>query len=402
MWIPRTPAELTAGLVDVQETSWLEFKREFPSSGDNADIATDIGAMSTDGGVIIYGVAEDKATRIFSPAPIILKGCSERLSQVVASRIAGSPSFECFELGLGDGTGYLVVAVPLSPSAPHVVENGDTRRTYGRSGPRNVELSQGDLDRLFDRRRKFESDEAAQLELARSLSPIQSGDPNQPGVLNLVIRPIGGPSDLVSHVLEIDERTQFHTFVANALNAPTFLNDFGPSLTTLLISGTYQRTSDGVELVGAIRSTDKIRAHMEILRDGTIRLNVGSVTQPHDGGEYRFIRDDLIARFALRTAHLASRIYEGASYFGPVDISYVVRDCSGAFSNGYNSPQFLPAVDTPNGVSAIERPNFRRVTTDSLRRDKIQDTMTEVLNPFLRPIRALSWQNPLLLSAISP
>lgn len=403
MWIPRTTTELVAALDGIQETSWLDFKREFPSSGDNATIATDIGAMSTDGGVIIYGVAEDKSTGIFSPAPIVLKGCSERVSQVVASRVAGSPNFECIELPRGDGTGFLVLAVPLSPNAPHVVENGDTRRTYRRSGPRNVELTQGDLDRLFDRRRRFESDVTAQLELTETLSPVHSGEyPEQPGIFHLVIRPIAGSAELMSRVVDIDERTQFVTFIAQTLIVPIFINDFGPGLSTLLTSGAYKRTPDGVALTGSILGSNKIRAHMEILRDGTIRLNVASVTEPSDGGEHTFVRDDLLARFTLQTAYLASRIYEAASYFGQVDISYVVRDCAGALSSGYLNPRFATLVDAPNAVSAAERPHFRRVTTDSLRRDNIQGTLTELLDPFLRPIRSLSWPSPLLISAMAP
>ncbi len=98
VWIPQTKNELIGGLPDVSETAELEFKQQLPAAGKNEEIAIDVAAMTTDGGTIIYGVAEDKSLGTFIAAPIPLPGAMERISNVVNSSIAGSPSVDIFSL----------------------------------------------------------------------------------------------------------------------------------------------------------------------------------------------------------------------------------------------------------------------------------------------------------------
>jgi hypothetical protein len=95
-------------------------KEQLPPSGKNEDIAVDVAAMTTDGGTIIYGVAENKAIGTFTAAPIPLPGAMERISNVVKGSIAGSPSFDVYPLDPGQPTGFLVVSVPASMNAPHL------------------------------------------------------------------------------------------------------------------------------------------------------------------------------------------------------------------------------------------------------------------------------------------
>ena len=61
MWVPRDASEIeeAARSGALEETTSFDAKAELPSSKKNADLAVDIAAMSTDGGVLLYGVAED-------------------------------------------------------------------------------------------------------------------------------------------------------------------------------------------------------------------------------------------------------------------------------------------------------------------------------------------------------
>ncbi len=140
MWIPQSAVELLAGLPNVVEGPALEFKQKLPDPGKNEDIAVDVAAMTTDGGMIIYGVAEDKVLRTFSATPVLLDGVVERVTNVVKSRVAGSPSFDAFPLDAGNGTGFLVVSVPASMNAPHQVTVKGNYRFYGRGPGGNVIL----------------------------------------------------------------------------------------------------------------------------------------------------------------------------------------------------------------------------------------------------------------------
>lgn len=67
-------------------------KRLCPTSGKNADLAVDVAAMTTDGGVLLYGVAEDEHGRPTVPRPMELAGTAERVGQIVASSISEVPT----------------------------------------------------------------------------------------------------------------------------------------------------------------------------------------------------------------------------------------------------------------------------------------------------------------------
>jgi hypothetical protein len=60
-----------------KKTSSLDAKAELPTPK-NADLAIDVAAMSTEGGVLGYGVAEDENELPTIPNPIALAGVGDR------------------------------------------------------------------------------------------------------------------------------------------------------------------------------------------------------------------------------------------------------------------------------------------------------------------------------------
>jgi len=48
---------------ELTETASFDVKEALPTARKNADLATDVAAMTTDGGVLLYGVAEDEHKR---------------------------------------------------------------------------------------------------------------------------------------------------------------------------------------------------------------------------------------------------------------------------------------------------------------------------------------------------
>jgi len=63
MWRPKTWAEVEALKGQAEETSRLDFKRDVTR---NPETTKDIAAMTVDRGVLVYGVAEDEASRVVS------------------------------------------------------------------------------------------------------------------------------------------------------------------------------------------------------------------------------------------------------------------------------------------------------------------------------------------------
>lgn len=163
MWVPRTAAELEEAIANntlPPESASYEYKQQLPPPGKNADIALDVSAMTVDGGVIIYGVGENKAAASFFSAPLQLQGAVERISQPIESNVKERPDFTARPLPIDGkpGEGYVVVECPASVRAPHMVEIKDEYRFYGRSPGGNRKLTELEVEQLYERRRRVEEE----------------------------------------------------------------------------------------------------------------------------------------------------------------------------------------------------------------------------------------------------
>jgi hypothetical protein len=129
--IPRVPAtagELEAAIRDgiLEESLHFDAKAELePVPKGNRALAVDMAAMAVDGGLIGIGIAEErsKGAKVHVPTPVALAGLRERVSQVGLSRVDPPLTVVTRELPRDDsGSGYLLILVPPSPDAPHMVD----------------------------------------------------------------------------------------------------------------------------------------------------------------------------------------------------------------------------------------------------------------------------------------
>src|SRR4051794_19463731 len=121
MWVPGDWSDIEALIGDRGESENLDLKRQLPTQGH--DFRKDIAAMSKGGGVILYGVDEDKSRRVASEiTPVPFDGAEERVrnaTQDVDPRVEFEvtvlrPSPDAVE-------GVVVVVVPPSQDWPHMV-----------------------------------------------------------------------------------------------------------------------------------------------------------------------------------------------------------------------------------------------------------------------------------------
>ena len=131
-WPPRTETALETAAKDrhLVEKHGLELKRELPPGSDssNKELARDLASLAIDGGLLIIGVDEDKN---YALTPVPLEGLAERVEQVAGSRIDEPLALDGvieIESAAKPSDGYLLVRVPASPRAPHMVDN----RYWGR------------------------------------------------------------------------------------------------------------------------------------------------------------------------------------------------------------------------------------------------------------------------------
>ncbi|WP_432030045.1 AlbA family DNA-binding domain-containing protein [Streptomyces sp. 1222.5] len=126
-WTPKTETDLQAAIDGglFEESHHLDLKKAPNGKGDNRELARDLSSFAVDGGTLIIGVQENKESRTFELAPQPLNGLAEKVESV--ARTIPDPPLTVLTQEIrsaaGVGTGYLLVHIPASPVAPHMVDN---------------------------------------------------------------------------------------------------------------------------------------------------------------------------------------------------------------------------------------------------------------------------------------
>jgi hypothetical protein len=189
VWLPRSYAEVVAAIGVIEESTQLDFKRAF---GKSEDIAKDITTMTLEGGVIVYGVAEDNSYVARRLTPVPLRGARERVQQIADSAIRPTPAIEIELLyeKPGDADGFVVVTVPASPLVPHMVEG----RYPTRSGTVTRNLSEFEVERLYKQREVLAGEAAGREFMGGFIPPNGKGDgfgvAVEIGVMRLFVQPV--------------------------------------------------------------------------------------------------------------------------------------------------------------------------------------------------------------------
>jgi Putative DNA-binding domain len=183
------PGELTYAMVEravedqVAEAEDLDWKRDLPPKVEEKlrEFAKDVAAMANArGGLIIYGVAEDDGRAAAITGVVNNEGQRQRLRALAAQRVRPVVSgLEIFALdGETDQPGLVVVSVPASSDAPHIIGDQDRLGIPYRDGPETRWMSEHHLERAYaDRLVRQRSDREALDhllgEVRDQLSPVQ-------------------------------------------------------------------------------------------------------------------------------------------------------------------------------------------------------------------------------------
>lgn len=159
------PSPLTLEIVQdavdasVAESAALDWKRSLPSSDSESldEFAKDVAAMANSGGgYLVYGVEEDRGRGTASKLGVvdISERQQNRLRAVAASRIHPLvPGVRFLALSLGSAAeGVLVVVVPPSADAPHVIGSESRLGVPYRDGSTTRWMRERDLERAYAER----------------------------------------------------------------------------------------------------------------------------------------------------------------------------------------------------------------------------------------------------------
>ncbi|OIQ94669.1 divergent AAA domain protein [mine drainage metagenome] len=146
-------------LVDLRiaEAFDLDFKEQLYGHNDTGkrDLCGDVAAMAnTAGGVIVIGISEDDSARAASaPGVAITEVEISRIRQIVAAGVSPMPAFDVLavvdvvdgESGSVSPHGFVLIAVPRSPLAPHAVLINEGLRFPTRNGATTRYLSEPEV-----------------------------------------------------------------------------------------------------------------------------------------------------------------------------------------------------------------------------------------------------------------
>ncbi len=183
----------------MRERHWIDVKRQVSTSeSDKKEFARDVASFANDGGLLVIGVAEDKANGTFSVAPVPLSGLPEQVDQILRSRCDPPLFVQChpIEDSGAEGSGVLLVEVPPSPLAPHMVDG----RYHGRGDTTKYRLSDAEVVRLFGLRsaRQVVARQLIDVEIARDPVPVNREVESR---LYAVARPLAAPPELLTEHL---------------------------------------------------------------------------------------------------------------------------------------------------------------------------------------------------------
>jgi hypothetical protein len=218
------------------ERHWVDFKRELyprpPANGMPAkakskkevheELARDLASLAVRGGYLIFGVEEDKASHTFTVVDMPLPAHLDQTVDQVARDFIDPPLLVAPTLLTNPGSpgdGMMVVEVPESTDAPHMV--GGTY--YGRSETGRVKLTDDEVERHILRRGR------ADQRLQAAMADTVKADP-EPGTLTahlyLTALPTQGLPDMLldytrdptAHRHFMTTASRWHNTIAQADN----------------------------------------------------------------------------------------------------------------------------------------------------------------------------------------
>jgi hypothetical protein len=337
MWIPESTEEIEAAVRagDLEETSTFDAKRELPTTRKkNQDLAIDVAAMSTDGGVLLYGVGEDDDRRPTVLAPLELAGAADRVSQIVSTSISEVPYIEPREYRCPEDPprGYLLVVVPMSARAPHQVIVGNEFRFYGRNAKGNRVLTEGDVARLYRRR-----DEWSQNREALLIEAVEAaGVPPMEGFayVHAFARPVVPDQGMWDRIAQkLGAKHAVLQTLLNTVHETKLRGRYGPSLE----SATYWDRRGADEWRWTTRLEDERSKPSDITSLSEIRFNIdgrgllfcGRAADKRINSDVPEIVDVVIAGSIEAFFAVMGMFYETAGYHGQVDVGVAITGLEG-------------------------------------------------------------------------
>ncbi len=390
MWLPKTEADIIKAVQSgsIEESTIFDAKVELSK---NPEIAKDVAAMANDGGVIVYGLGEDEHGRVTRLTPISLDGQAEKIDAIVRSSISEPPVIHVSSIPTAENPsiGYLIVYVPPSERAPHMVVVKGDHRFYGRTATGNSPLTEGEVSRLYTRRQQVEVNRERLIDAEINSSPL---DPNENYVyLFLFARPVFAKEGFFDTLLNDESGFQkvLSDLVREVCNSSVFRQSFQPDFNPPPM---WKHRTEG--LWGAMgypsaekSETPKRTLNLQIDFDGTGHLFCGRAGDRYSPEEFS-VFPEIIAGLTVRFLNYMGKLYERTAYIGMVDIGLALTGLKGSVP--YTNNLRLHYVRVPYDRSEYKKSG--RSSAVQLLEDSVSPSKYLVM-PFVKAI-SQGWIDP--------
>ncbi len=334
MWIPKSEEEIEKAVNSdaLEETAIFDAKVALPSK--NIEIAKDIAAMSNDGGVIIYGIGEDENKRLKILSPFVLEGQPERISSIAQTSIAEPPIFHIHTIPIKQepSKGYIVIVIPPSERAPHMVIVSGDHRYYGRNAKGNVLLSEAEVGRLYERRNRLEVDLKELIEKEIKIAPYP---PNPKlGYLHVFIRPAFEQSGILDriHTASKPTRAAFAEIVEDIARNDSLRNQYTPRFNEYI--NNWEFTTNGIrgKLSYGRENTETSAGDVLVIDvdlNGMGHLFCGRAAE--QGEDFFLFFPLVVIANTINFMSFMGTLFQKINYIGMVDIGLAVTGIKGAF-----------------------------------------------------------------------
>jgi hypothetical protein len=232
-WTPSSWSDIVdaaaGGLID--ESHWVDLKQELPTGKRtvNTDLAQDLASLAVDGGLLIIGI-EDHESRAGKVCGVELAQLADRVDQVARDKVP--PSLVVRSLEVPDpnnaGRGCLLVHVPPSAQAPHMVDYV----YYGRGDRANIRLSDEQVRSILADRARDRGDILTALRQMVDDDPL-TGEDRKNGHIYLLAQPETAPDEAFVEFLTRNDSLQVVNNLLEQINQAAGGASYDPALRNL-------------------------------------------------------------------------------------------------------------------------------------------------------------------------
>lgn len=336
-WDPQSEADLAQDVAMglLEETHYLELKGLIPpGKGANKELAKDLAQFGIDGGTILVGAEEKEGLPVLSPVP--LPGLCERIEQVAVTRIDPPLFVTCKEIRSSgdDATGYVLVRVPPSVSAPHMVvgvypARGDKSRRY---------LSDAEVARHHLARQSSTAGVSKLLDEYIARDPVPAELRKQARLYVVAAPATPRPQMLLGLLDGGSAQARLYGLVGAANEVP------GVHETTMLPpcmnhATAFGSRADGVAMTRGLGSNRSIETdakgeardvfEIEFTEDGVLRVFNSRLSDHRGDGGAQLILDLTLPQTVRQAINLAAAVAEAVGYGGMWRLGVVATGLAG-------------------------------------------------------------------------